>query len=160
MRCSAYKAAQCPRLSGMTTGQLVRTRRGCDWRKEVAKWRKDDATGAPIWLGAVGLEQLRQQRIMEQLAARVAAQGLGVAVPRHFHNLGGRRAGHVGRGHEPPAQAVGSDLLDLGLRSVKDVPRRIAEWPQSPSGHGFRYNERIIRSRLRRQQPASGRTIA
>jgi hypothetical protein len=63
----------------------------------------------------LGPEELGQQRIVEQLASRIAPQGLGIAVPRDVHDLGGRRVGHVGRGHEPPAQAVRGDVLDFAF---------------------------------------------
>jgi hypothetical protein len=33
--------------------------------------------------------------VMEQLAARIAPQGLGIAVPGDVHDLRGRRAGHT-----------------------------------------------------------------
>jgi hypothetical protein len=46
--------------------------------------------GRPCGSALLGLEEFGQHRIMEQLAARIAAQRLRIAVPRHVHDLSGR----------------------------------------------------------------------
>jgi hypothetical protein len=53
------------------------------------------------------LEELGRDRVVEQLAARLAAQKLWIPMPRHVHDLRGRRAGHIGRRHEPPGAGCG-----------------------------------------------------
>ena len=64
-------------------------------------------------VSSLGLEQFGQDRIVQQLAARVAAQRLRISMSGHVHNLRGGCPGHVGRRHEPSPQTMRSDRVDV-----------------------------------------------